>query len=184
MNDTVRLFIRQHPNRDILTPSKGFARSVTQSQISEWPRKIGEKRGDHWNLGVANPADKLRLLRFDSGQWKSRLASMLTRAMGERGGVTFFGDRPSHHELLALHLSSEYPVLVESRGQKVHEWKRYADRENHLLDALVGASLAASMEGLSPLTAMGASPASPPKKNRISFADLQRSQSRRRNPVW
>jgi hypothetical protein len=169
-DSTVRLFIRQHLRRDILTPSKGIGIGPAQAAIADYRKRPGEKPGDGWILGPAG-ADKLRLLRFDANIWKSRVAGMLTRPMGQRGGVSLFGDRPVEHELLAMHLSSEYPTAVEAKGRTVNVWTRRADQDNHLWDALIGAAVAASLEGISPLSALGA-----PRersRTRVSFAALQ-----------
>jgi hypothetical protein len=170
--ETVRLFIRQSQYRDILTPSKGIGIGPGQTAIADFHKRPGEKIGLDWILGIAGP-DRLRLLRFDSNAWKDRAASMLTRPMGQRGGLTLFGTRPADHELLAAHLSSEYPTRTEAKGRVVNVWSRFADRENHLMDAAIGAMVAASLEGLSPLAAMGVKPR-PARKPGLSFVEMQR----------
>jgi hypothetical protein len=54
------------------------------------------------------------------------------------------------HTLLAEHLSSEYRVKTEGRGRKVDEWKlRPEASDNHWLDGIVGAAVAASILGAS-----------------------------------
>ncbi len=100
---------------------------------------------------------------------------MLTRPMGEKGGVTLFGTKPGDHELLSLHLSSEYPTLMEAKGNAVNIWTRRPDRDNHLWDTLIGASVAASLEGLSPLASLGGKPVEP-KRKRMSFAEAYRAK--------
>jgi len=50
--------------------------------------------------------------------------------------------------LIAEHLTSEYRVKTEGRGRTVDEWKLRVDGlDNHWLDCLVGAAVAASMQG-------------------------------------
>jgi len=45
-------------------------------------------------------------------------------------------------------LTSEYRVKTEGRGRTVDEWKLRVDGlDNHWLDGLVGAAVAASMQG-------------------------------------
>jgi hypothetical protein len=175
-DSTVRLFVRQHPRRDILTPSKGVGIGPAQAAIADYRKRPGEKPGDGWILGPAG-ADKLRLLRFDSNLWKSRVANMLTRPMGQRGGVLLFGDRPAEHELLVMHLSSEYPTAMEAKGRSVNVWTRRADQDNHLFDCLIGAAVGASLEGISPLSALGAPRERP--RPRVSFAALQAAARQR-----
>ena len=57
------------------------------------------------------------------------------------------GDRPIDNELLAMHLSSESPTPTTAKGQTLDVWKRRPDAENHWFDGMVGAAVAASMQG-------------------------------------
>jgi hypothetical protein len=177
--DVVRLFVRQSPYRERLTPSKGIGIGPGQTAIADFHKRDGEKIGDGWILGAAGP-DRLRLLRFDANHWKTRLAGMLTRPMGERGGVTLWGDRPVEHELLALHLSSETATPTTAKGVTVSMWARKADRENHLLDCLTGAAVAASLEGLSPLAQLGGNLPVRPKRRYVSISELKQQARLRR----
>jgi hypothetical protein len=70
--------------------------------------------------------------------------------MGERGCLLFWGDNPQQHRLLADHLTAEYRIRTEGRGRTVDERKLRPERpDNHWLDCLVGAAVAASVEGIS-----------------------------------
>jgi hypothetical protein len=178
--EVIRRFIRANPNREKLTPSYGKPARVTMAPMSEWTKHPGEKHGEGWILSSADTKDHLRTLKFESNIWKTRLAGMLTRPMGQRGGVTLYGTNPSEHALLSVHLASEHSTLIEGGGRKINQWDRRVDRENHLWDCLIGASVAASFEGLSPMASIGGSCPQPPRK-RLSFQELQarrRSQSR------
>lgn len=167
----VRLVIRQHECRDVLIPSKGVGIGPAQTAINDYHKKPGEKIGEAWILGIAGP-DRLRLLRYDTNAWKTRVAGMLTRPRGTKGGIELFGDRPVDHELIGQHLASEYPTRTEARGTAVNVWSRRPDRENHWLDCLVGCAVGANLEGLSPLAALGIKREEPRK--RVSFSELQR----------
>jgi hypothetical protein len=169
--DVVRLFIRQSEHRERLTPSKGVGIGPAQVPIIDYRKRPGERIGDGWILGTAGP-DRLRLLRFDANHWKTRLAGMLTRSMGARGGVTLYGQRAIDHELLALHLASEYPTRMEGKGRALDVWARRPDRDNHLWDTLIGASVAASVEGLSPLASVGGNPVIK-KRAYVTIAELK-----------
>jgi phage terminase large subunit GpA-like protein len=179
--DLVRLFIRQSDHRERLVPSKGIGLGPGQTAIRDYVKRPGEKIGDGWILGIAG-ADRLRLLRFDSNLWKTRLADMLTRPMGTKGGVSLWGRKPVDHELLAIHCSSENPVQTEAKGNAVNIWTRRPDRENHLWDCLVGSCVAASLEGLSPLASLGGAVHVRPPKERKSMAEMQ-SAARNRPPL-
>jgi len=143
----VRKAIWQSPYRAALCPSKGIGLGPTQRPISEYERKPGEYIGDGWIVGAAGP-DRLRLLRFDTNLWKTRLAGMLTRPVGMAQSVSLFGERHDH-ELLAMHLCSEYPTRVEATatGNTVNVWSRKPNADNHLFDCLIGAAVAASTCG-------------------------------------
>ena len=82
---------------------------------------------------------------------------------------------PFIHRLFAEHLSAEYRVKTEGRGRTVDEWKMRPERgDNHWFDGLVGCAVAASMQGAVLAGAGGAG--QPAKRERVSFADLQRSR--------
>lgn len=176
----VRLVTRQHEYRDLLIPSKGVGIGPSQAAISDYHKKPGEKIGDAWILGRAGP-DRLRLLRYDTNLWKTRVAGMLTRARGTSGGIELFGDRPIDHEMIASHLSSEYPnrETSETKGTSATVWSRRPDRENHWFDCLVGCAVAASVEGLSPLASLGIRREEP--RQRVSFRELQRRKQAERS---
>jgi hypothetical protein len=68
--------------------------------------------------------------------------------MGDPGCLSLFGQKAEQHRLLSEHLTSEYRVKTEGRGRTVDEWKlRVEGLDNHWLDCIVGAAVAASMEG-------------------------------------
>jgi hypothetical protein len=72
--------------------------------------------------------------------------------VGDVGAVTLHAGQ---HDLVIEHLLSESPVTVEARGRVVEEWRLTPGRENHLLDTLTMAAVAASITGIS---AVGAEP--------------------------
>lgn len=174
--NAVRLFARQSEHRERLQITKGFGVGPGERAIADYTKREGERIGDGWILGTAGP-DRLRLLRFDTNHAKSRVAGMLTRRMGDHPSVTLWGDRPIEHELLALHLSAERGYRKDAKGQSVVVWERLADRENHLFDCLVGNTVAATFEGLSPMRGLVVEKK---PRQRVSFAELQRQAQERR----
>jgi hypothetical protein len=69
---------------------------------------------------------------------------------GQSGTLFVFGNSAASHRLFFDHLLSEYFVPVESRGRTVNEWKLRANSDdNHWWDCLVGAAVAASIQGIS-----------------------------------
>jgi hypothetical protein len=50
--------------------------------------------------------------------------------------------------MLSEHLTSEYFIKTDARGRSVDEWKQRPEQpDNHWFDCLVGAAVAASMQG-------------------------------------
>ena len=51
--------------------------------------------------------------------------------------------------MLSEHLTSEYQTRVEAKGRVVDEWRLIPGRDNHWLDCVIGAAVAASYTGIS-----------------------------------
>jgi hypothetical protein len=67
-------------------------------------------------------------------------------------------------------------VKTEGRGRTVDEWKLRPERgDNHWFDCLVGAAVAASLQGAALL---GMEASSQKRRERVSFAELQRRNRR------
>jgi hypothetical protein len=151
--DIVRMTIARHAQRGLILPSKGQGIGPQNTPISDYRRRPGEKLGRGWVLGQAG-TDRLRLLRYDTNLWKTHMAASLQMPVGTRGAITLFGDRPAQHELVSLHLSAEYPTMVEARGVALNVWQARPDRENHWLDCLVGCAVGASLQGINPVAGL------------------------------
>jgi len=50
--------------------------------------------------------------------------------------------------MLLDHLTAEHPITVEAKGRVADQWRLMPGRDNHLLDCLVMASVAASVSGI------------------------------------
>jgi hypothetical protein len=113
---------------------------------------------------------------FDTNYWKSFIHARLAVAMGDRGCLSLFGDKAEQHRLFAEHLTAEYRVKTEGRGRTVDEWKMRPERgDNHWFDCLVGCAVAASIQGA---VLQGTDGQAPAKRERVSFAELQRRARR------
>jgi energy-coupling factor transporter ATP-binding protein EcfA2 len=146
---TVREFARRHASAAIILPAHGRGIGATSRPLNEHAKKRGEMVGPGWRVGMVGGQ---RGLLFDSNFWKSFVAGRLRTPVGDVGAVTLHAGQ---HDLLIEHLLSESPVTVEARGRVVEEWRLTPGRENHLLDALTMAAVAASITGIS---AVGAEP--------------------------
>lgn len=176
--DLVYRFCRQSGHAGVLLPSKGTAIGARHTPMHDWPAQAGERRGPGWVLRPAQ-AGRPRLLLADVNHWKSFLAARLCQALGEKGALTLFGERPAEHRLLADHLCAEYRVKTSGRGREVEEWSLRPERpDNHLLDCVVGCAVAAAIEGCA-LAGAGQDPA--PAGRRESWREVQkRKQAERR----
>ena len=110
---------------------------------------------------------------YDTNYWKAFLWSRLGSAMGDKGTMTLFGEKPEHQRMLADHVCSEYRVRTQGRGREIDEFKLRPERpDNHLFDALVGCCVAASMQGV--VLPAEASATVKQETKRVSFAEIQR----------
>lgn len=184
--DTVYQFVRQAAQRTLLLPSHGRGIGASQMPMADWRKVPGDRVGWNWRIPVQS-AGKGRHVIFDSNAWKSFLVDRIRTSPGAPGCLWIPGDRPYDHQLLADHLTSEYPVPTAGRGRTLQEWKVRPDRpENHWLDTLVLCAVGAATQGLNWTAAdvsvtgpegapMPALPAPPPVK-RVSFAELQKQR--------
>jgi len=143
-------FCRQSAHHSLLLPSKGMGISAAMVPMSDYPRKLGERRGNNWLIPPPEPGRPRRLV-YDANAHKSFVAARLRQPAGERGALLLCGDDPQAHRLLADHLTAEYRVSTTGRGRTVEEWRARPGRlDNHWLDCLVGCAVAASVLGVNP----------------------------------
>lgn len=169
----VREFIRQSDYRDRLMPAIGRGIGAKDKPMIEWPKKRGERRGLGWTVPPAN-AGNIRHVLTDVNEWKSAVAERLKTPIGDPGCLAIYGRGNLTHRMLAEHLTAEYPVLTEGRGRAVEEWTLRTNRDNHLLDTVVGSAVAASMVGVRLVRNETGDRLRNRRKRRVSFAELQR----------
>ena len=76
--------------------------------------------------------------------------------------------------MLAEQLTAEYRVKTEGRGRTVDEWKiRPEGPDNHWLDCLVGAAVAASIEGA---TLFGTEVKPVVKRKRLKLSEIRKEK--------
>ncbi|MCI0333558.1 MAG: phage terminase large subunit family protein [Planctomycetes bacterium] len=171
--DVIYQFCRQSAHPGVVMPSHGRFVGASSQPFSEYKRRPGDRVGHNWRIPNVQGKRAVRHVVFDSNYWKSFTYSRLAVPMGDRGCLSLFGDKPEDHRLLAEHLTAEYRVQTEGRGRAVDEWKLRPERsDNHWFDCLVGAAVAASIQG-AVLAGTGGT-GTTAKRERISFADVQR----------
>ncbi len=170
--DVIYQFCRQSAHAGIVLPSHGRFVGASSQPFSEYKRRPGDRIGHNWRIPNVHGKRAVRHVVYDTNYWKSFVHARLAVSMGDRGCLSLFGETPEPHRLLAEHLTSEYRVKTEGRGRTVDEWKLRPERaDNHWLDCLVGAAVAASMQGVALLGIEGSSLK---RRERVSFAELQR----------
>ena len=172
--DVVYQFCRQSAHAGIVMPSHGRFVGASSQPFSEYKRRPGDRVGHNWRIPNVQGKRAVRHVVFDANYWKSFVYARLATPMGDHGCLSLFGDRPDQHRLLADHLTAEYRVKTQGRGRTVDEWKQRPERaDNHWFDCLVGAAVAASIQGA---TLLGTEVGPAARRGRISFAGLQRSK--------
>lgn len=172
--DVVYQFCRESSFAAILMPSHGKYVGASGRSFSEYRKKQGDRLGFNWRIPAGNRRE-VRYALYDTNHWKTFVHQRLAIAQGDRGCLSIYGTNPDRHRLLAEHLVAEYPVRTEARGRIVDEWKLKPTRpENHWLDCLVGAAVAASILGVS----LPGTPQMKPetKRRTIKLSDLQRAK--------
>jgi len=145
----VRDFARRSRWGPRVLPTHGRFVGASGQTISDKAPDRGERIGANWRTSTIQ---RQRHVLFDTNWWKTFLATRIKLPLGDPQGFTIHAGQ---HEMLAEQLSSESPVRVESKTRIVDEWRLIPGRDNHLLDCVVGAAVAASFAGLS---AVGADP--------------------------
>ncbi|HRQ75579.1 MAG TPA: phage terminase large subunit family protein [Phycisphaerales bacterium] len=167
-SDVVYQFCRQSSHAALLIPSHGRYVGASSIPFAEYKRKRGDRIGHNWRVPNVQGKRAVRHVLFDANYWKSFIHARFLVATGDPGCLSLFGRNAETHRLLAEHLTSEYRVQTEGRGRVVDEWKlRLAGSDNHWLDCLVGAAVAASMQG-AVLFGTDAKPPAPRKRLRLS----------------
>lgn len=146
--DVVYQFCRRSQHSAVLMPSRGaFYGARTRKGITDHQKRPGERLGHEWVIPVATRRETTHV-RWDTNAWKTILHSRLTVPVGSRTSLTLFGSNPQEHQMLADHLCAERRNEVKGPEKTVMEWTQSPQRENHLLDCVLMAAVAASVEGV------------------------------------
>ena len=170
--DVIYQFCRQSAHSARLFPSHGRYVGASGIPFSEYRQQRGDRIGLHWRIPNISGKRQVRHVLIDTNYWKSFVYSRLAVMMGDPGCISLFGHDPKVHQLFSEHLTGEYRIKTLANGRTVDEWKvRAARPDNHWFDCLVGASVAASIEGVELKTLRTQQV---PKRPRIKLSDQQR----------
>ncbi|MCP4301072.1 MAG: hypothetical protein GY783_10845 [Gammaproteobacteria bacterium] len=171
--NVVYQFCRQSPHASILLPSHGRFVGASSNPFSEYKRRPGDRVGLNWRIPSIHGKRAIRHIIYDTNWWKSFTHARLAVAMGDRGCLSIFGDRPDMHRMFAEQVTAEYYIKTEGRGRTVDEWKARPEQpDNHWLDCLVGSAVAASIQGAVLFGTDGGF--GERGRERVSFKELQR----------
>jgi len=172
--ETVYQFARQSRFAQVVMPSHGRYVGAASTPFSEYSRKTGDRVGLRWRIPAPKGRRAIRHVLSDINWWKTFAHDRLAVPMGDPGCWSLFGAKPAVHQMLADQLVAETRVAVEARGRTVDEWRlKQPHLDNHFLDCLVGAAVAASMLGVSPGSSVEEAPT---VRRRIRLSEIQRAR--------
>jgi hypothetical protein len=175
----VNLFCRQTPHASVVMPSQGLGLGAAAKPMREYVKHPGDRIGLNWRVPASSRSSGVRRVDFDANFWKSFVHSRFAVAMGDRGCLSLYGEKPDQHRLFAEHMTAETYVRTVGRGRTVDEWRiRPEHPDNHWFDCLVGAAVAASMQGV--VLPDVTDPAKPKPTLKVSFGEMQRLRKQTR----
>lgn len=145
----VREFVRRSSWGTRIMPSQGRFVGVAGRTLTDRQPQPGERQGPNWRTAST---ERVRHLQWDTNAWKTMIAGRFKVGKEDPTAITIHAGKP--HDLLADHLSSEYPTRAVSKERACDLWTLTPGRDNHWWDCLVGACVAASYLGVE---AVGAS---------------------------
>jgi hypothetical protein len=134
-------------NSPIVLPSKGAGVKATNKPMKQWQKPKGRIFGTYW-LTERPQGHAFRTVTIDTNYWKCRLHNAFSVGVGSRGGLSLWGRDPETHRMISEHCNAEVAKFVEHGENKLYEWERIPNRDNHLMDCLVGCLVAASTCGV------------------------------------
>lgn len=145
--ETIYRFLKSSPahQRSLLIPSHGDPISPTSTPFNERKQKEGERKGDHYVIGLGERR-QLRV-RYDANYWKLFVRNRFNTDVAARGALRLWGSDPHRHEMFANHMLSEKPIMIEARGRKMVLFSK-PDGDNEYLDIASGNCIAAASLGL------------------------------------
>lgn len=145
---TVYSFIPKSPNRNKIIASHGEYIGPNSAPISKFKRKPGETIGDEWISYIHRQYKNFRFLRYDTNYWKLFTHRRILTPSGDPGEMVLFTGA-DHWEFARQVAESETKQPLKGKtGRVVWEFKQRPGRENHFLDCIVGAAVAASTCGI------------------------------------
>lgn len=132
----------------ICLPSHGRYVGARSASFADYKRRPGDRVGHNWRMPNVQGRRATRYVLFDTNYWKSFVQARLAVGLGGVGSLSLYGDDPQRHRMIAEHLTAEFRTRTAGNGRELDEWQMRPGRaDNHLLDCVVGAHVAASIQG-------------------------------------
>lgn len=149
-SESVFAFTQKYETRGVWA-TIGAGISASGLPMDQWAKRDHEVKGLNWLRRPATPrGNRGKHYTFDTNFWKSLVAERLVAPTGSKNALLLPGHHNSKYQLLADHLSSEYPTTTFGRNRYIDEWKQRPGTNNHFFDCLILSAVAASTCGLSP----------------------------------
>ena len=146
--DLVHQFCQHTGYRGRVMRARGRYGGAASRSFNEYRKQRGDRTGHYWRIPTIKGKRAVRHVLFDANYWKSFIHARFAQAVGDRGALSLWKDKPGRHRMLAEQMHAEYRIRTEGRGRTVDEWRLRPDRpDNHLLDCLAGSAVAASVVG-------------------------------------
>lgn len=129
-----------------LTCSSGRYIGANSRPMTDWKRSPGERKGNHW-IEQVTKGRYFRTLVVDTNYWKTIVHNSFALGVGDKTGLSLWGNEPERHRMFSEHLNAETPQLKKGGERELYEWAQVVGKDNHLFDCIVGCLAAASSLG-------------------------------------
>ena len=161
-------------------PCKGFG--TGQRLAYRPPNKQAKDRlvGNNW-CQMFQHSDRIWLYHVNSDFWKLSVQNGFLLPPDRAGALTLFGTDPFVHQTFARHICAERWIREFVPGKGTKEYFTVESKQNHWLDALHYATVAASILGLRVVESAAAVTTGARPAGKVSLAERQRASRERRN---
>jgi phage terminase large subunit GpA-like protein len=149
--EPIHQYCRNGAFASVVMPSYGMPTTSTRDPYTSYKRKQGERVGTNWRMPSVRGTRLARHVLMDPNHWKSFLYSRLAVQLGDPGCLSLYGTDAGRHRMLADHVTAERRNLIENKTTQrlVEVWEQKGGRpDNHLLDCVYAACVAAEIEGV------------------------------------
>ncbi|MEL7267201.1 MAG: terminase gpA endonuclease subunit [Planctomycetota bacterium] len=111
-------------------------------------RKRGERTGFAWKQPPIARTGSARRINIDTNTWKTDIQQRFALAEGSRGRLTLYRDSAINHRQFADHMAAEFSTETTGQGRTLLEWSPRPGKDNHWLDCVTYAIVAANVNGI------------------------------------